>query len=121
MRAGLHTGKVLVSVNDKLLIVHNLFRTRQIAWSDIIEFGTDRRRSGRIFVRYFYVKLRGRPKKRIDICTDGLANLSELIDIVFQKATNAKFVIVNNVAWIPFTKEIEVLPWTQWDKSFLRN
>jgi hypothetical protein len=50
-----------------------------------------------------------------------LKNLREFIDIVFQKATHAKFVKVENVAWIPFSKEIEVLPWAQQDKSFLRS
>jgi len=42
-----------------------------------------------------------------------------LIDVMFSKAMHAKFVIIENVAWIPFTKNIENMPWNVHDRSFL--
>jgi hypothetical protein len=114
------TGKAIVSVTDNLLIIHSVFGAQKIRWEDIVEFGTYVTPRNRYARRLFYVKLQSRPEKRILVCNHMLKNLSELIDIVFQKATHAKFVKVENVGWIPFTKEIEVLPWAQQDKSFLR-
>jgi hypothetical protein len=116
-------GTVNVVVTEQLLIVHDTFRTREIRWGDIAEFGTDKRACfyDRRFPRAFFVKGRGQPHQRIQICTEDLNNLREFIDLVFLKAATARFVIVENVAWIPFTKEVEVLPWAQHNKSFLRN
>jgi|SRR5581483_923395 hypothetical protein len=113
-----------IVVTDDLLSVQNLLHTRSILWGDIVEFGTYTcpgfywRYS---YPRRFYVKLYDRQDNRIEVCTEDLDNVRDFLDIVFQKAINARFVIVNNVAWVPFTKEIEVMPWAPHDKSFLRD
>ena len=53
------------------------------------------------------------------LCNQYLENLHGLVDVMFLKAINAKFVIVENVAWVPFTRKIERIPWDVHNRSFL--
>jgi hypothetical protein len=112
-------GARQIIVCDELLILRHPLRNRIIHWQDIIEFGTYTANGAYTPNRFFYIKITSQPDKRIQVCNELLENLRDLIDIIFLKAINAKFVIVENVAWLPFTKKIQLARWNQHDRSFL--
>jgi hypothetical protein len=108
-----------VITHDENLSVQNISSVRTIKWEEITEFGTYTVGFGHHRNRRYYLKAREYGDKRIDVCTQYLENVKDLIDTVFLRATNAKFVIVENVAWIPFTKQIQLVTWERRDHSFL--
>lgn len=112
-------GARKIITRDESLIIRNLSSVRTIGWEDITEFGTYKAGFAYSRKRHFYLKAREYGDKRIDLCTRYLENIKELIDTIFLRATNAKFVIVENIAWIPFTKNVQLIPWDRRNKSFL--
>ena len=92
------------------LTISTLFTTKSIPWEDIAEFGTYRRLAGRVFVRWFYLKTK-QDDREIRLCTEGLENLNDLIELVFQNARGARFVRIENASLIPFIKKIQINPW----------
>ena len=107
-----------VITRDDSLIIQNLFSSRTIRWKDITEFGTYTV-GFQYRVRRFYLKSTERGDEKIEVCTHYLDNLKDLIDTIFLRAVNANFLIVENVAWIPFTKRLQLVPWDRRDQSFL--
>jgi len=106
-----------VITHDENLTIRNLWYSKSIRWEDINEFGTYTAGFGHHRIRRYYLKGRDSPNEIIDLCTQHLENLKELIDTIFLMATNAEFVIAENVARIPFTKQIQLLPWDRRDQS----
>jgi hypothetical protein len=95
-----------VITHDEDLTIQNLFSSRTILWGDIAEFGTYTA-GFQYRVRRFYLKSTQFGDEQIEVCTHYLDNLRDLIDTIFLKAVNANFVIMENVATIPFTKRLE--------------
>jgi hypothetical protein len=106
-----------VITHDENLTIRNLWYSKSIRWEDTNEFGTYTAGFGHHRNRQYYLKGRDSPDEMIDLCTQHLENLKELIDTIFLMATNAKFVIAENVARISFTKQIQLLPWDRRDQS----
>ncbi len=98
-----------VTTSRSGVIIRTVLKTKSILWEDIAEFGTYRRLAGR-FVRIFYLKTK-QDDHEIRLCSESLENISDLIDLVFQKARGARFVRIENIGVIPFIKKIEISPW----------
>ena len=99
-----------VTTSSSGITIINVFTTMSILWEDIAEFGTYRRLVGRVFVRWFYLKTK-QDDHEIRLCTESLENVNELIDLVFQKAKDARFVRIDNIGVIPFIKKLQNRPW----------
>jgi hypothetical protein len=107
-----------VITHAEAVTIQNLFSSRTIRWEDITEFGTYS--VGLQYrVRRFYLKTKSYGDEKIEVCTHYLDNLKDLIDTIFLRAVNADFVIVENLAWIPFTKRLQLVTWDRHDQSFL--
>jgi hypothetical protein len=106
-----HVGAIHIAVADKELIIKNAFTTRFINWEDITEFGTYRRVGPHYPVRVFYVKTKACPDQQIRVGNQFLEEVDSFIDEVFRRATNARFLRIENNAYVPFTKKLRSLPW----------
>jgi hypothetical protein len=51
--------------------------------------------------------------KKIEIGTLDFKEKDALISTIFNKATNAKFITLENTSWIPFVKRLKTLQWNQ--------
>ena len=102
-----------VTTSSSGLTISTLFTSKSILWEDIAEFGTYRRLAGRVFVRWFYLKMK-QDDREIRLCTEALENVNDLIDLVFQKARSARFVRIENASLIPFIKKIQINPWDRY-------
>jgi hypothetical protein len=100
-------GAVKVITNDRSLTIQNVFSTHSINWEDITEFGTYKH----WHIRVYYLKTKRYGDRKIQVCTEYLQELDELIETVFLKATYAKCLWIENIAVIPFTRRIEIVPW----------
>jgi len=107
-----------VIVNEEYLTIQNPVSKTTIRWRDITEFGRCTEGLGPK-VRVFYVKTKVCNDKKIHVCTNHLEHLKDLIDTIFTRAVNAKFVTIENLAWIPFTKQLQVFTWDRNDGSFI--
>jgi len=108
-----------VITRDEDLIIQNLFSSRTIPWEDIVEFGTYTV-GFQYRVRLFYLKSMQFGDEKIEVCSHYLNNLKDLIDTIFLRAVKANFVITENVATIPFTKRLQVLPWDRNDQTVVQ-
>ena len=106
-------------ITDDSLILKRPLRTRRIFWLDILEFGTYTKNGFNQPNRFFYLKVKSHPEKAFDVCDEYLPDIGEFIDLIFLKAINAHFVIVDNITWIPFMRRTKLLTWERYDKSFL--
>lgn len=104
-------GAVKVVTGDRSLTIQNTFTKHHIRWEEITEFGTYKRIAHYQYIRVYYVKAYRYGDRKIRVCGDSLQNLNELIETVFQKARNARFVWIENHAVIPFTRHMVTLPW----------
>jgi hypothetical protein len=107
-------GAINVTVSDQQLRINNVLSAQSFNWDEITEFGTYRRLSGRIFIRVYYVKTKNETDRQIHVCNEFLDNINEFIDVVFQKARNARFSCVENIACIPFARKLRI---TRWDRD----
>ena len=107
-----------VIVDDENLIIQKFSSSRAIRWEDIKEFGTYTVGPRRQRVRGFYLKARGCGDQSIEVCTQQLDNLKDLIDTIFLRAINAEFFVVENLGRLPFTKQIQLQPWDRRNHSF---
>lgn len=101
-----------VEATEQYIRIRKLFKTFQIDWENITEFGkyvSRKERAGRIYV--YYVKSRDGGDRRIKIGTDSLIRINELITIIFSRAGRAKFVILLNTSILPFRKKFEPVEW----------
>ena len=98
-----------VTTSSSGVTISSLLTTKSIRWEDIAEFGTYRRLAGR-FVRMFYLKTK-QDEHEIRLCSESLEKINDLIDLVFQKARDARFVRIENIGVIPFVKKIKISPW----------
>jgi len=113
------TAAYKIITHDESLTVQNPFSTKTLHWKDITEFGTytigyEHR------IRLFYIKSTKFSDAKIKVCNEHLKDLKDLIDTIFLRAINAKFVVVENVALIPFTKRYQVVPWDRNDRSIVK-
>ena len=109
-----------VITHDEVVTIQSLFSSRVIRWEDITEFGTYTV-GFQYRVRRFYLKIKNYGDEKIEVCTHYLDNLKDLIDTIFLRAVDANFVIMQNVARIPFTKRLQLVPWDRHDQSFLKS
>jgi hypothetical protein len=92
---------------DRGLIIQNGLRKYSINWEDIAEFGTYKQ----WHIRAYYLKAKKYGDRKVQVCTESLLELDELIETVLRKALNARFLWSENVAVIPFTRRIVVISW----------
>ena len=96
-------GMFNVITSDRGLIIRNGLTTRSINWDEITEFGTYRQISNSCGDR------------KIKVCGESIGDLNALLEEVFQKAANARFVRIENLALIPFTRKMKTIPWRRDD------
>ena len=106
-----------IIVSDESIIINKQFASIDIRWDEIVEFGKYRRGSAYNPGYWcFYFKLNKLVDDKIEIGTLDFKERDELISTIFDKATNAKFITLDNTSWIPFVKRIETLQWNQNEK-----
>jgi hypothetical protein len=108
-------GMFNVTTSDRGLIIRNALTTRSINWDEITEFGTHRRIACYQYVRVFYLKAKSYGDRKITVCGESIGDLDALLEEVFQKAVNARFVRIENLALIPFTRKMKTIPWKRND------
>lgn len=104
-------GKIKVTTSERSLLIQNALSWHSINWEDITEFGTYKRIAHYPYLRVYYLKTKKYGDRKIQVCVESLQNLDKLIETVFLKATYATFLWIENIAVIPFTGRIEVIPW----------
>lgn len=108
MRAVSQIG-VVCSVPHRIII--GRFTSTVVCWEDIVEFGTFRaQRLTPKAPRQFYLKTRNRRDSRVLVCSELIEGLNELLDAIFYRAINAKFVRIENLAWVPFVETLQIVP-----------
>ena len=106
-------GAVGVITSDHGLAIKNVLMTRSINWEEITEFGTYKTIAPNHYVRIFYLKANKFGDRRIRVCGDSIEDINGLINEIFRKAVNARFLRIENVALIPFTKKFKITPWAR--------
>jgi hypothetical protein len=102
---------ISVTTSGRGLIIRNLLKTRSINWEEITEFGTYRRIGFQQYFTVFYLRANRYGDRKIRVCGASIENINGLLDEMFQKAVNARFVRIENVALIPFTRKMKIVPW----------
>jgi hypothetical protein len=102
-------GFICVVCNDEGVRIRRFLRQVSANWQEIQEFGTYKVSPKGI--RVYYLKARKFGDKRIVVCGNRLGDLDQLIDMIFQRAVNAKCLREENVAMIPFTKKLRIEQW----------
>ncbi len=102
-----------IIVTDRFIKLKRPFTSISMNWQDIVEVGTYRpggvlRHS---WVLYLRSKESGDTRYNFVISYLSTSNRRNLIDIILQKASNAKFVNLINRGWIPFFHRYEATPW----------
>lgn len=100
-----------IIASDETIIIKNVFNTNKIKWEMINEFGRYKVGTGYCNYTQFYLKTFDCSDSKIMLCTNNLSNIEGLVETVFCKATQAKFITIENTACVPFTKQIEIVPW----------
>ena len=108
-------GMFNVITSDRGLIIRNGLTTRSINWDEITQFGTYKQISIYQYVRVFYLKANSYGDRKIKVCGESIGDLNALLEEVFQKAANARFVRIENLALIPFTRKMKTIPWRRDD------
>ena len=105
---------IKIVVSDGSFTINKQFESIDIRWDEILEFGKYRRRSAYNPGYWcFYFKLNKMVDKKIEIGTLDFKERDELISTIFDKATNAKFITLENTSWFPFVKRLKTLQWNQ--------
>jgi hypothetical protein len=106
-------GLICVVCDDFGIQVKNVFRRVSVKWEEINEFGTYKTGFGAnpAVNRVFCLKAEKYGSRRIRVCDTTLEGLDELIDVIFHKAVNAKFLREENLAMIPFIKKLRIDRW----------
>ena len=106
-----YVGFIKVVTDEGGLTIQNAFSNHSIKWEEITEFGTYIRRAGNVFVRIYYLKANKYRDREIVVCSRWIEDIGGLIDTIFQKALNARFLRIENTAIIPFTKKLQISRW----------
>jgi hypothetical protein len=106
-------GAFDVTTSDRDLTIKNALMTRSVNWDEISEFGTYKTLASNHYVRIFYLKANKFGDRRIRVCGDSIEDINGLINEIFRKAVNARFLRIENVALIPFTKKLRITPWAR--------
>ncbi len=79
-------------------------------WNEIAEFRRYRTIGMQVNVWLFYVKIINADNKK-KLFSESIVNKHDLVDAIFSKAVNARFVINRNVSSIPFIKKGIIENW----------
>ena len=95
------TMKIVVS--DESITIDKPFKTIDIKWDEILEFGKSR---GLLFLNSpgyygFFLKFNKPSNKKIELGALSFKDKDDLITTIFEKAHNARFVYLENTSWIP--------------------
>jgi hypothetical protein len=106
-------GVISVTTSRRGLTINNVLTTRSANWEEVTEFGTYRRIGYHQYFPVFYLKANRYGDRKIRVCWASIENIDGLLDEVFQKAVNARFVRIENLAVIPFTRKLKTVPWNR--------
>ena len=102
---------VKVSINDSSIIIKKPFRLIELNWSEIIECKKIERGYG-VWAGWKYsLTFNRKGERQIVIADNNIENLHDLIDSIFRKAVNAKFIEIRNNSLIPFFKSYKTYEW----------
>ena len=87
------------------------FKKNHFEWPEISEFKKHEKGIGLWAGFRYYLSSDQAEKKNIKIADNNIENLEQLIDIVFEKAINAKFIKIENQARLPFFKSLQKSVW----------
>ena len=108
---------IKIVVSDGSFTINKQFESIDIRWDEILEFGKYKYKWSSFnkppIDWCFYFKLNKLVDEKIEIGSLDFKERDELISTIFNKATNAKFITLENTSWIPFVKRLEVLQWNQ--------
>ncbi|HMF47704.1 MAG TPA: hypothetical protein VK603_03610 [Candidatus Saccharimonadales bacterium] len=104
-------GVINVTTSSRGLTIKNALTTRSVNWEEVTEFGTYRRIGYQQYFTVFYLKANRYGDRKIHVCGPSIENINALLDEVFRKAVNARFVRIENEALIPFTRKMKIVPW----------
>ena len=106
-------GVINVTTSSRGLRIKNALTTRSVNWQEVTEFGTQRRIGYQQYFTVFYLKAKKYGDRKIRVCGASIENINGLLDEVFRKAVNARFVRTENEALITFTKRMKTVPWVR--------
>jgi hypothetical protein len=112
------TTKIIL--DDNGLTVNRLFKKYNFRWDEISEFGKSRylfRSPNKSMTWFYYIKSSSTGGERIFLGSLELNNITTLCDVIFKKAVNAKFVILENTSNIPFVRKFTPVEWNHREGS----
>jgi hypothetical protein len=103
-----------IIVNDDALIIDMPFKDQRIfRWHEIKEFGRYKKAAPYSYRWFFYFKTMKTETKKILLFSELIVEGQDLIDTIFSKAVNAKFVVIRNISLIPFIKKNIIENWKE--------
>lgn len=99
-----YTTKLIVN-NDSIIMKIPFSNQKVISWHEIKEFGRYKAAGPFVNKCNFYAKTVKYGNKKILLFSEMIVNGQELVDTIFSKAINAKFVVIRNISSIPFIKK----------------
>ena len=90
-----------------LTLIKDKMKTKYM-WDEISEFGKIHTGYGLGSGFQYFLRTFGEDKKRIMLSINGLDQLDNLIETIYENAKDASFMIINNVTEVPFAKEWKI-------------
>lgn len=110
-----------IILTDEGLTIGNPLKSNKFLWNEISEFGKYRQRFNRYNSDWvYYIKSSNYSDKKFILGSRGLININKMCLIIFEKASKARFVVLQMDSVIPFVGNREAVTWER-DKDGKEN
>jgi hypothetical protein len=103
-----------ITINSSGITIKKPFNHISFTWSEITEFRKHEKGVGQWAGWRYFLFANRYGTKPVEIADNNIKGLDELIDAVFDMATNARFIKMENISSIPFLKKPKA---SQWDRD----